>query len=485
MTLFVLLSSESAADDARAQGVGSLSPTPTATTTQAESRFRVQDLPPLPSPPPLKHPKLGSELNDIVSGLGAERLGPRAAGGGVGGGAAGQVEESIAATIHFDKGYADAVSAFVTDNGGSVQWRGKRYIAASIPVSLLVALSRLEGVGKIRELRKPHLPRNGGEGRGSAASEAHSWNGVSAWHSAGYRGQGVKIGVIDAGFEGFVWLMGSDLPSSVRWYCGGDDGSLSACGRFETHGTLVTQALFDVAPEAEYYITNNASNTLEHAINWMVSQGVDIINMSLAWQWNGPGDGTSPYWHPLRFAEEAVDNGIVVVNSAGNLGQATWFGEFSDPDGDGWHNFEGADECSDVELSDGEGYFAVDLRWDDVWGGADRDLNLYIIRPSDDGSFSEDDIVGIRNSPQSGDEYHEPEELFSKGIRTTGTDVQRIEPGIYCVAVKRESGAVPSWVRVQSESGHTFQHVNGSASVLQSRPQREARTARCGRREPA
>ena len=432
---------------------------------QKTSRFRVQDLPPLPSPPPLKHPKLESGLNDIVSGLGTSRLGPRAAGADTG--VAERSEESVSTTIHFDEGYADAVSEFVTDNGGSVQWRGERYIAAHIPVGLLVSVSRLEGVGKIRELPAPILPQEVSERGDSAASEAHSWNGVSAWHSAGYRGQGVKIGVIDAGFEGFVWLMGSDLPSSVRWYCGGGgSGSLWDCGWWSTHGTKVTQALFDVAPEAEYYITTHSLHTLENAIDWMVSQGVDIINMSMAWQWNGPGDGTSPYWHPLRIMEEAVDKGMLVVNSAGNFGQTTWFGEFSDPDGDGWHNFEGSDECSDVELRDGEGFFAVDLRWDDVWGGADRDLDLYIIRPRDDGSFSEDDIVDIRNSPQSGEEYHEPKETFSKSIRTTGTGLQRIEPGIYCIAVKRESGAAPGWVRVQSENGHIFQYVNGSASVL-------------------
>ena len=85
-----------------------------------------------------------------------------------------------------------------------MQWRGERYIAVNIPASLLVALSRHEGVGKIRKIPMPLLPRDSGEGIGSAAFEAHSWNGVSAWHSAGYRGQGVKIGVIDGGFEGFV-----------------------------------------------------------------------------------------------------------------------------------------------------------------------------------------------------------------------------------------------------------------------------------------
>ena len=38
---------------------------------------------------------------------------------------------------------------------------------------------------------------------------------VPTWHDAGFTGQGVKIGIIDYGFEGFRSLMGTELPASV------------------------------------------------------------------------------------------------------------------------------------------------------------------------------------------------------------------------------------------------------------------------------
>src|SRR5262245_48546666 len=37
--------------------------------------------------------------------------------------------------------------------------------------------------------------------------------GVDRWHSAGFRGQGVKIAVLDTGFRGYRGFYGSTLPS--------------------------------------------------------------------------------------------------------------------------------------------------------------------------------------------------------------------------------------------------------------------------------
>src|SRR5262245_31160883 len=36
--------------------------------------------------------------------------------------------------------------------------------------------------------------------------------GVSRWHEAGYRGQGVKVAMLDSGFRGYRGLLGAGLP---------------------------------------------------------------------------------------------------------------------------------------------------------------------------------------------------------------------------------------------------------------------------------
>ena len=66
-------------------------------------------------------------------------------------------------------------------------------------------------------------------------------------------------------------------------------------------------------------------------IDWMTSQGIRVINYSAACRWDGPGDGTSPYSDsPLASVNAAVAGGAVFVTAAGNEGQSTWFGPFTD-----------------------------------------------------------------------------------------------------------------------------------------------------------
>ena len=108
--------------------------------------------------------------------------------------------------------------------------------------------------------------------------------------------------MIDLSFKGFAGLMGSELPATVNARCyssvGNFTANLSDCistsspERSRKHGTAVTEALFDIAPQADYYIADAGSDSdLRNTVNWMVSEGVDVINVSLSWTFDGPGDG--------------------------------------------------------------------------------------------------------------------------------------------------------------------------------------------------
>ena len=91
------------------------------------------------------------------------------------------------------------------------------------------------------------------------------------------------------------------------------------------HGTIVAESVIDIAPEVTLYIANPQSKgDLRDAADWMVSEGVSVINHSVGWLFDGPGDGTSPLSSsPLRTVDRAVASDMIWVNAAGNDAQKT------------------------------------------------------------------------------------------------------------------------------------------------------------------
>ena len=175
------------------------------------------------------------------------------------------------------------------------------------------------------------------------------------------------------------------------------------------HGTIVAESLLDIAPEVELYISQPGSRAdLQDAAEWMASQGVSVINYSVGWFFDGPGDGTSPSSvSPLKTVDQSVASGVIWVNSAGNSGQRAWFGDYSNPDGDGPISFGGQnDEVMDLPVRACRTY-TVQLRWEDTWEGASTDLNLYLYNKYTGRffAFSEDE--------QSGGSGDVPFEAFS------------------------------------------------------------------------
>ncbi len=230
--------------------------------------------------------------------------------------------------------------------------------------------------------------------------------------------------------------------------------SLSDCEVNEdVHGTAVTETVFDIASKATYYISNpHSQGDLKAAVNWMIGQNVYVINMSLGWPWDGPGDGSSPFSaSPLKSVDIAVANGTTWVNAAGNHADRTWFGPFVNPDStsDSWHNFTGGDECNEVALEGGQ-RFVAQLRWDDEWGGATRDLDLYLLNSARATAASSENA-------QSGGAADDPFEYLEYTPALSGT---------YCLAVSYNGTAAPSWIQLQDFMGVTkFEHYTTSGSI--------------------
>ena len=358
----------------------------------AEPDFDIgaEQLPPIEgklNPP--KYPNMDSNLNRIVEQVQTGQFTAQAAAAN----APIHREESVAVTLYITIGHAQDVWDYLEQNGGSPRNIGIDYIDTYVPVSLLPDASTQEGVISIRTIIPPQPHQ------GAVVSDGAALHGAPAWHSAGYRGQGVKIGIIDEGFQGFRSLMGTELPASVEARCYTDIGvytsSLADCDNTDAseHGTAVTEAAFDIAPEATYYIATpeGSYGDIVTAVDWMIEHDVDVINMSLGFTWEGPGDGITPYTNGIqRSVDTAVAGGITWVNSAGNEARSTWFGRFTDTDGNRLHEFTANDNCNNYALYvEGELFAArflreenlkIQLRWDDRWGGANRDLNLILAR---------------------------------------------------------------------------------------------------------
>ena len=183
----------------------------------------------------------------------------------------------------------------------------------------------------------------------------------------------------------------------------------------------------------------------------MASQGVSVINYSVGWPFDGPGDGTSPSsLSPLKTVDQSVASGVIWVNSAGNSGQTAWFGDYSNPDGDRAISFGGQnDEVINIPLRACRTY-TVQLRWEDTWEGASTDLNLYLVNQytGEVVSFSEDE--------QSGGSGHVPFEAFSyQGL---------INSNDYGIVVIHHSGDAPAWVQVEVW-GTTIEHYTRNGSI--------------------
>ena len=411
------------------------------------------------------YPNLGSALNQMVSNVRDGRATAQEAAGG----AALFSDESVAVTIHLS-GHVNEVVSFLQENGGDPRNVGVDYIEAYVPVSLLGPVSERPGVIRVRQIFPPQPTQLAQQviGNGPAV------HGTQAWNRAGYSGQGVKVGVIDLSFRDVTTLVGTELPANIVARCYSDVGvftndlndcepsggtpptALPGCSP-ETpspggHGTIVAESLLDMAPGVTLYVADPYSRgDLLETVEWMGSQGVQVINYSVGYFFDGPGDGTSPSSvSPLNTVDRAVQNDILWVSSAGNSAQETWFGDYSDSDDDKFLEFGGAiEELIELPLYACE-WSTVQLRWEDSWTGARTDLDLHLYKKSTG------EIIFSSDDSQFGQRGQVPWE----GLRT----YRPFNTDDYGIKIEHFGGEVPDWVQVTAWTVYPIQPhtLNGS-----------------------
>jgi subtilisin family serine protease len=251
-----------------------------------------------------------------------------------------------------------------------------------LPVDALEAVAAHEDVYFIRRPIQTFLAER--LYQGNSTTEGLAVINGGAWHAAGYRGAGVKIGVIDGGFIGYSGLLGSDLPASVtvRNFVDGENDA-QADGTTE-HGTACAEIIHDIAPDAEMYLAKVATDLdLAEAADWLIGQGVDIISTSLGIYNATPGDGTGYLADTVAQARAA---GILWVTAAGNDRESHWGGVYNNTDGDSFHEFA---DGEDVNCFSADGQTCstafliaeinVLVRWSD-WTDVDQDYDVHLVR---------------------------------------------------------------------------------------------------------
>ena len=130
-------------------------------------------------------------------------------------------------------------------------------------------------------------------------------------------GKSVKVAVLDTGYYPHPTL---PKPLAERSFIRGE--SVSDGNGHGTHcaGTVLSRDEdIGLAPEADLIVGKVLSNRgsgsssgIAAGVEWAVSQGADIISMSLG--------GGSPYQPTISAIKDAMDQGVIVCCAAGNSG---------------------------------------------------------------------------------------------------------------------------------------------------------------------
>ena len=451
------------------------------TTAAAAARPGVEQVEPLGGKlyPP-RYDTLDYELNQLVA-----RHEGRDAAPGTPTTVAGRVFNVV---VRVDPAHVHEVAAYLREQGAGVEEPrpGAESLAVAVPLSALADLAGRPGVHLV--MAEPPIQRFDG---GIAP------HGADFWHDPGWYGGNandadpnndggnIKIGIIDTGFASYSESLRTRpdgplrvparVPNPTEVYCLAEKADVpgtydvvtdmqlcetATASSLDSHGTWVTELVYDIAPGADYYLARiDLASQFKDAITWLIAKDVDVISTSLGRTWEGPGDGTDPYANPytdswLSQVNRAVDNGIFVAVAAGNAGASSWYGTFRDRDNDNvmeWNDTR--DECNAVQFDSSTNY-SIRLRWEDTWNGADNDLDIYLRQGNSRGA-----TAYMSEERQRGALQQDPIENI---------DLKPTSAVTYCLVIERAPGATTDWVQLVIEAeGQVAQleHVTEGYSI--------------------
>ena len=281
-------------------------------------------------------------------------------------------------------------------------------IQGMLPISSLDAAAAIDGVAMIRP------PQRGFTNQGSVLTQGDAILDANDLRAAfGVDGTGVRVGFISDGLEGLAAAQATgDLPMAGinTTTCdviesappGQPANAVSPGAGFE--GTALMEIVHDIAPGAElwmgYWGLNNSMSTQLDFMDAVTCLGinVDIIVDDISWFNVGLYDGTSAIsvnastnlnanLRPLRGYYVASGNQALQHYEGLWVDELPPLNNFSD-----FHLFqESATTTDQIEIGPNAanpifvpagGSVAMFLQWNDTWGNAVNDYDMYMVRNS-------------------------------------------------------------------------------------------------------
>ena len=226
---------------------------------------------------------------------------------------------------------------------------------------------------------------------------------ASDGHRYGLTGEGIRVAVIDLGFD----ISSEEIRGNVVEFREFTGDGIAAEDR--SHGTAVAEIVVDTAPNTELYLYRiDGPRTFLEAVNAAVLDQVDILSLSIGFINLGPYDGSSSVSLAL---DEVRELGILPIVAAGNFGRNHWGGFFRDVDQNGMHEFAESIENNFLNVTRDD-LIQIELSWDD-WPISERDYDLFLLNP-------ESIIVASSTNDQSRRSLP-PVESISHVARSTGS----------------------------------------------------------------
>ena len=382
-------------------------PTPIRNLDELPSQLRVDSAQPLGT----GSPRLEWSLEELLSSYNSGGL--NAAKGFADSADIQMHDDKVLVVVHAEPGLEDKIVSQASSLGATSDGTLGSQVRLVAPINILkdlAALPEARFVGLPIKFHTNGLPSAG------VISEVVGHSGADKWHESGFQGQGIKVGIIDIGFKGYLNLLRTELPSNVTTKCFGficrtfavedDPESVDALTPTD-HGTAIAELVYDMAPHAElYFATVENDIDISDATNWMMSQGVRIISFSLGKN-IGRFDGEDI---TDKIVEGARSNNVLWVTAAGNEGAGHYESIFTDEDGDGWHEFGPGVELNPIEVAHEVGGVSLNLNWPG-WPASYDDYDLYLFSETFDGSLT---LLAASGNKQTG--VQPPAERIFRGV---------------------------------------------------------------------
>ncbi len=318
--------------------------------------------------------------------------------------------DRVTVVLELEPGRSVDESALVSQ-GVHLRSRYRQLLQVTVPMDRVPSFA--SNVAGLRRIRLPHRPRE------LIESEGVTISGAAAMQALGSNGQGVRVAVIDLGFQTLTSAIAAgELPATVvRVDCTGSNCTGTEIESTTKHGTGVAEVVHDMAPEAELYLLKVGSEVdLGNAKDYCISNGIEVINHSVAWLNVAFYDGTGII---CDIANDAHGQEILWVNAAGNYAGTHYQAMMTDTDSDTRHEFATGDEALSFSATAGK-TVEILMNWD-AYPVTNHDYNLFLYNVDPDLNPGAAWVESSQDNQGNGPFRAPPAEYLAYTIPTTGT----------------------------------------------------------------